>query len=206
MSLIGLGLAKMHARASLRRSWPAAGSFRELWATRRKQGLDRRKDAAGMAMTPDDLGMDPAAMSLAAAQQLPPAPAGEKKDTLPRDEPDIDTKRERLVTAWIDKVKFAKGRWDPAFKRMRDDQEFAFGKIAGGAEETEVRRQPDAAVGCSKTALCTPKTPRPWRGGASASTRPAGTRRRARSPAMQSGAMMMQQGRRWRRWGRCRRP
>jgi predicted phage terminase large subunit-like protein len=48
MSLIGLGLAKMHGRTRIVKADPevVAGSFRELWAgTRRKMGLDRQKKA-----------------------------------------------------------------------------------------------------------------------------------------------------------------
>lgn len=58
---------------------------------------------------------------------LPPGTA-EKQDTIPRDEPEIDEKRQRLVSAWEEQVKYAKARWEPAFKRMRDDQNFCYGK------------------------------------------------------------------------------
>jgi hypothetical protein len=47
---------------------------------------------------------------------------------VPRDAPDIEDRRKRLVTAWTDRVKAAKKFWKPAFDRMREDQEFAFGK------------------------------------------------------------------------------
>jgi len=47
---------------------------------------------------------------------------------VPRDAPDPPDRRKRLVTAWIDRVKGAKKFWKPAFDRMREDQEFAFGK------------------------------------------------------------------------------
>jgi hypothetical protein len=62
----------------------------------------------------------------------PPGPAqatnGAGKDTIPRDEPDVAERRKRLVTAWTDRVKWAKTHWKPAFDRMREDQQFASGK------------------------------------------------------------------------------
>src|SRR6516164_3394572 len=45
-----------------------------------------------------------------------------------RDDPELPERRERLVTAWTDRVKQAKVYWKPSFDRMREDQEFCFSK------------------------------------------------------------------------------
>lgn len=136
---------------------------------------------------------------LAPPGALPPAEAAlpaEKKDTIPRDEPEIDTKRERLVTTWADRVKLAKSHWEPAFKRMKDDQEFAFGK-QWSKDSKDPRYVANLALRlvAQKTAFLYAKNPK------------AVARRRERINAtswdetqstltqlMQSGAMMMQQG------------
>jgi hypothetical protein len=47
---------------------------------------------------------------------------------IPREDPELPERRERLVTAWTDRVKQAKVYWKPAFNRMLEDQEFCFGK------------------------------------------------------------------------------
>jgi hypothetical protein len=44
-----------------------------------------------------------------------------------RDTPEVDESRAALVTQWADKVKAAKAHWEPSFKRMREDQDFAIG-------------------------------------------------------------------------------
>jgi len=49
-------------------------------------------------------------------------------NAIPRNQPEPPQRRHRLVTSWTDKVKKAKRYWKPAFDRMREDQEFAFGK------------------------------------------------------------------------------
>src|SRR5204863_9135789 len=49
-------------------------------------------------------------------------------NTIPRDRPEPPDRRKNLVTDWTDKVKRAKRFWKPAFTRMREDQEFCFGK------------------------------------------------------------------------------
>ena len=49
-------------------------------------------------------------------------------NAMPRDAPDPPERRKRLVSAWTDRVKHAKGFWKKSFERMREDQEFSFGK------------------------------------------------------------------------------
>jgi hypothetical protein len=51
-----------------------------------------------------------------------------KPNSIPRDNPDPVDRRKRLVNSWTSRVKRAKKFWAPAFTRMREDQEFAFGK------------------------------------------------------------------------------
>jgi hypothetical protein len=52
---------------------------------------------------------------------------GADQQAIPREEPDPPEQRKKLVTAWSGRVKTAKGHWDKAFKRMREDQDFAWG-------------------------------------------------------------------------------
>jgi len=51
-----------------------------------------------------------------------------KKDHISREAPEPPDQRSALVNAWASRVKAAKSHWDKAFKRMRDDQDFCFGK------------------------------------------------------------------------------
>jgi hypothetical protein len=131
---------------------------------------------------------------LAGAPPLEPPP--ETQDAIPRDEPDIDTKRERLVTAWADRVKNAKAYWEPSFKRMKDDQEFVIGK-QWSKDKADPRYVANLTLRlvAQKTAFLYAKNPK------------AVAKRRERINAvswdetqstltqlMQSGAMMVQQG------------
>ncbi len=50
-----------------------------------------------------------------------------EKDHVDRDAPDPPDQRKALVAAWTGRVKAAKSHWDKSFKRMLDDQDFAFG-------------------------------------------------------------------------------
>jgi len=61
---------------------------------------------------------------LAADQQQ----TGDKKDIIDREPPDPPEQRARLVRSWASRVKAAKKHWGPAFKRMKEDMDFAFGK------------------------------------------------------------------------------
>ena len=45
-----------------------------------------------------------------------------------RDPPDPSPARKALVKAWIAEVKHAEKHWEPAFKKMREDQDWAIGK------------------------------------------------------------------------------
>jgi hypothetical protein len=55
-------------------------------------------------------------------------PVTGKPNVIPRNDPDLPDRRHRLVSDWTRKVKRAKRFWKPSFDRMREDQEFAFGK------------------------------------------------------------------------------
>src|SRR6188768_1168099 len=55
-------------------------------------------------------------------------PATGQPNTIPRANPDPPDRRRKLVTDWTRKVKRAKRFWKPSFDRMREDQEFCFGK------------------------------------------------------------------------------
>jgi hypothetical protein len=49
-------------------------------------------------------------------------------NSIPRANPEPPDRRRKLVADWVRKVKRAKRYWKPSFDRMREDQEFAFGK------------------------------------------------------------------------------
>jgi hypothetical protein len=69
--------------------------------------------------TPD---MEAPAMSLTTG-----APAADGK-TVQRETPDVAEARKALVTQWTDDIKSAKTYWEPSFKRMREDMDFALGQ------------------------------------------------------------------------------
>jgi hypothetical protein len=118
-----------------------------------------------------------------------------KPNAIPRDNPDPIERRKRLVSSWVSKVKKAKRFWKPAFDRMREDQEFCFGKQWG--KDPKDRRYVanlTLRLVAQKTAFLYAKNPK------------AVAKRRERLNAtswdesqttltqlMQSGAMMMQQ-------------
>lgn len=52
----------------------------------------------------------------------------EPRDAIPRDDPKPAEARAALVSMWNDKVKRAKKHWEPRFRRMREDQDFALGR------------------------------------------------------------------------------
>lgn len=55
-------------------------------------------------------------------------PVTGRPNSMPRANPDPPDRRRKLVGDWTRKVKKAKRFWKPSFDRMREDQEFAFGK------------------------------------------------------------------------------
>jgi hypothetical protein len=55
-------------------------------------------------------------------------PTTGKPNSIPRANPDPPDRRRNLVRDWTSKVKKAKRYWKPSFDRMREDQEFCFGK------------------------------------------------------------------------------
>lgn len=145
----------------------------------------------------DGAGAPPPALDPALAFWNDAGPLEEKKkDAIPRDEPEIDTKRERLVTCWTDEVKNAKAYWQPAFQRMKDDQEFCYGKQwSKDRDDPRYVANLTLRLVAQKTAFLYAKNPK------------AVAKRRERMNAvswdetqgqliqlMQSGAMMMQQG------------
>jgi len=76
----------------------------------------------GDGMVPPD---GPDAMGLPGVDQLMSA---DRPDAIPRDKPDVSEQRKALISAWCGRVKNAKSHWKKAFDRMREDEEFAFGK------------------------------------------------------------------------------
>lgn len=55
-------------------------------------------------------------------------PVTGQPNTIPRNNPEPRDRRRNLVSDWTRKVKRAKRYWKPAFDRMREDQQFCFGK------------------------------------------------------------------------------
>jgi hypothetical protein len=119
----------------------------------------------------------------------------DKPDTIPRDAPEVEDRRKRLITAWTSRVKNAKGHWKKAFDRMLADEEFAFGKQwSKNPEDRRYVANLTLRLVAQKTAFLYAKNPK------------AVAKRRERLNAtswdesqstltalMQSGAMMMQQ-------------
>ena len=66
----------------------------------------------------------PTGVPLEAAQQ---AQSDQDKDFIDRDAPDPPLARKELVAQWGDKIKRAKKYWEPIFKQMKEDQDFAAG-------------------------------------------------------------------------------
>ena len=118
-----------------------------------------------------------------------------KPNSIPRDNPDPIERRKRLVSSWVSKIKKAKRFWKPAFDRMREDQEFCFGKQwSKDAQDRRYVANLTLRLVAQKTAFLYAKNPK------------AVAKRRERLNAtswdesqttltqlMQSGAMMMQQ-------------
>jgi hypothetical protein len=82
---------------------------------------------------------DPAALSMSAAMSYPgdtspgmgagdmgPAPADQNH--VSRDPPDPPEARRKLVKRWTERVTRARKHWEPVFKRMRENMEFAEGR------------------------------------------------------------------------------
>jgi len=55
-------------------------------------------------------------------------PVTGQPNSMPRANPDPPDRRRKLVSDWSRKIKKAKRYWKPSFDRMREDQEFCFGK------------------------------------------------------------------------------
>jgi hypothetical protein len=122
-------------------------------------------------------------------------PSTGQPNSIPRDAPDVPERRKRLVGSWTDKVKRAKRFWKPSFDRMREDQEFAFGKQwSKNATDKRYVANLTLRLVAQKTAFLYAKNPK------------AVAKKRQRLNAtswdesqttltqlMQSGAMMMQQ-------------
>jgi hypothetical protein len=117
------------------------------------------------------------------------------KDIIEREAPDPPEKRSRLVKAWSSRVQSAKAHWKPAFDRMQEDMDFAFGKQwSKRDDDTRYKANLTLRMVAQKTAYLYAKNPK------------AVARKRQRLNAtawnetqsqitelMQSGAMMAQQ-------------
>lgn len=78
-----------------------------------------------------------------------------------RDTPEVEEARAALVTQWTDKVKAAKAHWEPAFKRMHEDQDFAIG-LQWSKDREDKRYQANITLRmvAQKTAFLYAKNPR----------------------------------------------
>src|SRR4029077_16659006 len=65
----------------------------------------------------------------------PPVQAADGQ-AIPRDPPEPDEKRKKLVADWASKVKKAKTKWEKVFKKMVKDQKFCAGSQR--PEETKI--------------------------------------------------------------------
>jgi hypothetical protein len=59
---------------------------------------------------------------------MAPAPPEPPQDHVSRDPPNPPEPRRKLVKRWTDRVTRARKYWEPVFKRMRDNMEFAEGR------------------------------------------------------------------------------
>jgi len=128
-------------------------------------------------------------------QMLAADQGAEKKDVVDREPPDPPEKRARLVRAWASRVRSAKSHWKPAYDRMQEDMDFAFGKQwSKNDEDKRYKANLTLRLVAQKTAYLYAKNPK------------AIARRRERLDAvqwnetqsqlqslMQAGAMMVQQ-------------
>jgi len=122
-------------------------------------------------------------------------PTTGQPNKMPRANPDPPDRRRKLVADWTSKVKKAKRYWKPSFDRMREDQEFCFGKQwSKDAKDKRYVANLTLRLVAQKTAFLYAKNPK-----AVAKKRP---RLNATSwdesqttlnQLMQSAAMMMQQ-------------
>ena len=66
----------------------------------------------------------------------PAAPPPVEGSTIPREKPEPDEKRRKLVADWASKVKSGKRKWEKTFKKMVKDQKFCAG--SQWPEETKI--------------------------------------------------------------------
>lgn len=90
-----------------------------------------------------------------------PAPTGDDGKTVPRDPPEPDPARAALVTKITDQVRQAKVHWEPSFKRMREDQDFAVG-LQWSQDRNDKRYQANITLRmvAQKTAFLYAKNPK----------------------------------------------
>ncbi len=106
-----------------------------------------------------DTGMDPA-MADAPMMSLSPASATDGK-VVQRDTPEVDEARKALVTQWADDVKQAKSHWEPSFRRMREDMDFALGRQwSADADEKRYTANIALRMVAQKTAFLYAKNPK----------------------------------------------
>src|SRR6185295_9381040 len=145
------------------------------------------------------MAIDPTGMDMAppadAASPLTGVVNQAAKDHIPREAPEPPEQRAALVKAWAGRVKAAKSHWDKAFRRMREDQDFCYGKQwSKSDDDSRYVANLTLRLVAQKTAFLYAKNPK------------AVARKRERLTAtvwdenegtlqalMQSGAMLMQQ-------------
>ena len=82
-------------------------------------------------------------------------------NTVAREPPELTEQRRALVTKWNDKIIRAKAYWEPSFRRMREDMEFAWGKQwSSDAEDPRYTANVTLRVVAQKTAFLYAKNPR----------------------------------------------
>src|SRR6478736_2784534 len=82
-------------------------------------------------------------------------------NTVAREPPELTEQRRALVAKWNDKIIRAKAYWEPSFRRMREDMEFAWGKQwSSDAEDPRYTANVTLRVVAQKTAFLYAKNPR----------------------------------------------
>ena len=92
---------------------------------------------------------------------MQPSPTGDDGKQVPRDPPEPDPARAALVTKITDQVRQAKVHWEPSFKRMREDQDFAVG-LQWSQDRNDKRYQANITLRmvAQKTAFLYAKNPK----------------------------------------------
>jgi hypothetical protein len=108
-------------------------------------------------MSPDGNGL----MQMLAADEASKGDAGGQADMVNRDDPDPPERRAALITAWVGRIKAAKDHWDKAFTRMREDEDFAFGKQwSSNPDDARYKANITLRLVAQKTAFLYAKNPK----------------------------------------------